>query len=59
MHVRKKVTPSRPISDIYKFQNFFVKNEKENDNYGLNYHRYTVQPLVLHILWRSFQKCQC
>ena len=27
---------------------------KKIDNYGLNYHRYRVQPLVLRILRRSF-----
>ena len=45
--------PSRQFSDICKFQNFFIKNEKI-DNYGLNYHRYMVQPLVLRILRYSF-----
>ena len=44
---------SNAFQTIFWSQNFFDKNEK-NDNYGLGYHRYMVQPLVLRILRRSF-----
>ena len=32
----------------------FLLKMKKIDNYGLNYHRYRVQPLVLRILRHSF-----
>ena len=35
-------------------RNFYLFKMKKIDNYGLNYHRYMVQPLVLRILRRSF-----
>ena len=47
---------STRISDISKFQNFFVKNEKKIDNYSLNYHKRMVQPLILRILMFLFLK---
>ena len=39
-----------------RFSNFkiFLLKMKKIDNYGLNYHRYMVQPLVLRILRCSF-----
>ena len=43
------VFPSNP----FKQKIIFVKNEKI-DKFALNYRRYSVQPLVLRILRRSF-----
>ena len=46
------------------FQTIFQRNEFQNifikkiNKFGLNYHRYMVQPLVLHILKCSFLKYQ-
>ena len=42
--------PSRQFSDISKFQKKISLKMKKIDNYGLNYNRYIVQTLVLHIL---------
>ena len=57
MYERNQPNAFQSIFCHFEISNLFVKNEKI-DNYGLNYHRYMAQPLVLHILRCSFLKYQ-
>ena len=52
-HTCTKEINLMPSTRFSNFKFFFVKNEKI-DNYGLNYHRYKVQPLVFRIFRCSF-----
>ena len=54
MNERNTYIVFQTISKTFpNFQKFFVTNEKI-DKFGLNYHRYIVQPLVLRILRHYF-----
>ena len=54
-HTCTKEINLMPSKRFSHFKIFLLKMKKI-DNYGLNYHRYRVQPLVLRILRRSFWK---
>ena len=45
--------------DLNEIYIFFLLKMKKIDNYGLNYHRYRVQPLVLRILKCFFENTNC
>ena len=44
---------SLPDDFLNEFQNFFAKIKKKIDKFGLNFHRYMIQLLILRILRRS------
>ena len=57
MYEKIQFVAFKTIFGLNEFQNFLLKMKKI-DEFGLNYHRYRVQPLVLHILKCSFWKYQ-